>query len=448
MYGENGALMRTELTSLLRQHRIQVRIGGGGTHTVPVRTTKSERRQIGEQIRRYRQSALVWCGQATRAVDPYAASNLTSGTVNPFRLPPIHHGALKALASGIDQAVKASTATLPPLVELTTEQQLPLVEHWRQVARAAALGEHDFRADMGHDALDARQTHTLIGDIAATVRALVVLDHRYSTIPGWERLHRSEQLGWAALACALDASLEPPDYAVDLRGWRPNAKLIQGPAKPGLLGVLQAEHNLVLRMKPFPAAMNLRLVVDSQRLLSGGLAGLAAKTNPELHQAWQDRERTYLDLQHALRNVGSLVGTGGLAVAEGANAVSRLDALQPDVTLDPRVLHAFTTLFTRLDTRVADVIETGMRRNAYLARVTMPPIEDAEGGLIAPPRQRYVPLTQVDHTAIVHLVRDRLRPNFAPPSSPRAAARSRAELHAAIVHQPVRRQCPDSSPSL
>ena len=90
-----------------------------------------------------------------------------------------------------------------------------MVEHWRQVARAAALGEHDFDAGLRRDSLDARQTHTLIGDIAATVRALVVLDQRYSNIPGWEKLHRGERLGWAALACALDASLEPPDYAID-----------------------------------------------------------------------------------------------------------------------------------------------------------------------------------------------------------------------------------------
>lgn len=447
MYGENGALMRAELTSLLRQHRVQLRIGGGGTHTVPVTTTGSERRQIGEQIRRYRQSALVWCGQATRVVAPFAASNLTSGTVNPFRLPPIRHGGLNVLASGIDQAVRASTAPLPRLDEITTAQELPLLEHWRQVARAATLGEHDFGTDLEYGALDARQTHTLIGDIAVTVRALVVLDQRYATIPGWEKLHRSERLGWAALACALDASLEPPDYAIDLRGWRPKTKMIQGPTKPGLLGVLQAEHNLVIRMKSFPAAMNLRLVVDSQRLLSGGLAALAAKTSPDLQRAWLDRARTYLDLQHALRNVGGRLGAGALAAAEGANAVSRLQTIRPDAALDPRVLNAFTNLFTRLDAQIADVIETGIRRNAYLARVTMPPIEDAGGAMVAPPRERFVPMAQVDHTAIIELVRDRLRPAATPPTPPRPSARSRAELHAAIVHQPPSRSHPNS-PSL
>jgi hypothetical protein len=59
MYGENGHLLRAELSSLLRQHRIQLRIGGPEIHTVPVTSTEAERAQIGEQVRRYRQSALI-----------------------------------------------------------------------------------------------------------------------------------------------------------------------------------------------------------------------------------------------------------------------------------------------------------------------------------------------------------------------------------------------------
>jgi hypothetical protein len=436
MYGENGALLRAELASLLTQHRVQLRIGGDGTHSVPITSTDAERRQIGDQIGSYRHAALLWCRQATRAVAPHTASNLNPRQPNPFRLPSLHHGALGALALALDQAIDAASARLPSLEELTTSQDLPMVEHWRQVARAAALGEHDFDAGLRRDSLDARQTHTLIGDIAAAVRALVVLDQRYSNIPGWEKLHRGERLGWAALACALDASLEPPDYALDAHGWRPKAKVITGPAKPGLLGVLQAEHNLVIRMKSFPSAMNLRLVVDSQRLLSAGLAPLAAKTDGDLEQAWLARAQTYLDLQHQLRNIGGRVGTGGLAITEAANAIGRLKTIRPDADLDPRALHAFTALFARLDARIADVIEAGVKRNGYFTRVTMPRIVENSGQLVAPPRHRYLPLTEGDHTAIIGLVRDRLRPQSEPPTASPGAARSRAELHSAIVHQP------------
>jgi hypothetical protein len=437
MYGENSALLRAELSSLLKQHRVQLRIGGGGTHTVPVTTTEAERRQIGEQIRRYRQSALVWCQEAVGAVAPRAASNLNPTVANPFRLPAIQHGGLSALGHALNQTVEASTAPLPGLEELITPHDLPVVEHWRQIARAAALGEHDFEAGLDYGSLDTRQTQTLIGDIAATVRALIVLDQRYSTIRGWEKLRRSDRLGWAALACALDASLEPPDYAIDMRGWRPKTKIIPGPAKPVLLGVLQAEHNLVIRMQSFPSATNLRLVVDSQRLLSEGLAKLAAKIDPDLQQAWLSRAQTYLDLQQELREVGGQVGTGGLAVAEGANAVNRLKAIRPDADFDRRVLHAFTTLFTKLDTRIADVIDAGIKRNVYFARMKMPRLVEDSGQMVAPPRERYVPLGETDHTPIVELVRVRLRPTPEPPSPPRGAARSRAELHSAIVHRPA-----------
>ena len=439
MYGENGHLLRAELSSLLRQHRIQLRIGGPGTHTVPVTTTVEERAQIGEQMRRYRQSALAWCLQATIAVAPRAESRLSPRATNPFRLPAAQHGGLAALRTALDQALRASTAPLPGLAELTTQHDLPLVEGWRQVARAAALGEHDFDAGLGHGSLDDGQLHTLVGDVAATVRALVVLDARYATIPGWERLHGVDRLGWAALACALDASLDPPDYSIDMRGWRPKTKVITGPAKPGLLGVLQAEHNLTIRMQAFPSAMNLRLVVDSQRLLSGGLATRLQKTEPALHEAWRDRGQTYNDLQRELRNIGGNVGVGGLAVAEGANAWNRLKALPPDAQLDPRIVHSFTTLFTTLDARIADVVEEGLQRHSYFLRVKVPGYVANNGQVVARVQERFIPPTEADHAVIVGLVRDRLRPPHEPATAPPGAARSRAELHTAIVHQPERR---------
>ena len=390
-------------------------------------------------MRRYRQSALTWCLHATIAVAPRAESRLSPPAANPFRLPAAQHGGLAALRNALDQAVRASTAPLPDLAELTTQRELPLVEHWRQVARAAALGEHDFDAGLGLGRLDDGQLHTLIGDVAATVRALVVLDARYAVIPRWGASDHADRLGWAALACALDASLDPPNYSIDMRGWRPKTKIISGPAKPGLLGVLQAEHNLTLRMQAFPSAMNLRLVVDSQRLVSGGLATRVQKIEPVLHDAWRDREQTYADLQRALRNVGGSVGVGDLAVAEGANAWNRLKVLPPGAPFDPRVVHSFTTLFTTLDARLADVVEEGLQHQSYFVRVKVPGIVTTNGHEVARVQERCLPPAAADHAAIVGLVRDRLRPPHEPPTAPPGAARSRAELHTAIVHQPEHR---------
>jgi hypothetical protein len=436
MYGENGGLMRAELSALLHQHRIQQRIGGEGIYTVAATTTADQRRQIGELIRHYRQGILIWCHQATIAAAPATASNLSRPPVNPFRVANSRHGALAALSRAVEQAVDASTAPLATLDELAAPHVLPLVERWRHAARAAALGEHDFDAGLGHGRLDAQQSQTLIADVAAVVQALVVLDQRYSNIPGWEKLHRPERLGWTALACALDATLDPPDYAIDLRGWRPPTKVIKGPGKPGLLGVLQAEHNLVIRMRSFPSAMHLRLVVDSQRLLSRQLASLVEKVEPALHDTWTVRERTYVDLQHELRNIRGRIGTGGLAAAEAANAVSRLRAIPNDDGLDLRTLHGFTTLFDALDHRIADVLEEGIRRKEYLVRVKVPAVEDDSGQMVAPPRERHLPLGEMEHTSIMRLANDRLRPIPTPNQAPPQAARSRAEFHAAIVHQP------------
>ena len=277
MYGENGHLLRAELSSLLKQHRIQLRIGGPGTHTVPVTTTGEERAQIGEQVRRYRQSALTWCLQAACAVEPEAKSRLSPRATNPFRLAccPARRACRTAQGPRPDGAGLHRATSRPGGADHTTRAasgRAVASGRPRRRPRRARL-----RRGLGHGRLDDGQLHTLIGDIAATVRALVVLDARYATIPGWERLHRADRLGWAALACALDASLDPPDYSIDMRGWRPKTKVITGPAKPGLLGVLQAEHNLTIRMQAFPSAMNLRLVVDSQRLLSGGLATRVAE---------------------------------------------------------------------------------------------------------------------------------------------------------------------------
>jgi hypothetical protein len=439
MYGENGALLRAELSALLAQHRVQLRLGGGGSHSVPVTTSRPEREEIGKQIRRYRQSVLVWCQEASRAVAPYASSNLSPAAPTPFRLPPTQHGGLASLRLGLDHAVDTSSALLPGLDELLASQELPLVEHWRQAARAAALGEHDFAAGLHHDRLDTTQAHTLVGDIAAVVRALVILDQRYKSIPGWERLHRPERLGWSALACALDSSLEPPSYAIDALGWRAPTNVMPGPARPGLLGVLQAERNLAVRLRPLPSAMNLRRIVHSQRVLSGGIAELAANVDDDLRVRCLARQETYADLQRELRNVGSLIGTGELAVADSADVIGRLKALRPGVNHDLRVLRAFVTLFQKVDGQIADHVETGIERNAYLRRVTLPRLVEDSGQLVAPVRERFTPFGDEGPSTVVHLARDRLRPSSAQSTPTPDAGRSRAELHSAIVHRPQSR---------
>ena len=55
-YGENSNQIRVELTTLLRQHRIQHRLGGRGLHTLPETTTIEQRQAMGELIQSYRRA--------------------------------------------------------------------------------------------------------------------------------------------------------------------------------------------------------------------------------------------------------------------------------------------------------------------------------------------------------------------------------------------------------
>ena len=66
MYAENGAAMRQELAALLRQHRVQQRLGG----------TLNERADLGVQMRQYRQTVL-------RLVPPGAAVDRAADVLQP-----------------------------------------------------------------------------------------------------------------------------------------------------------------------------------------------------------------------------------------------------------------------------------------------------------------------------------------------------------------------------
>ena len=76
MYGETGAAMRREFAALLRQHRVQQRLGG---------PTLEAREELGVLVREYRQNVVVWLSQAMRAASTLAFSNLPPAQPNPFR---------------------------------------------------------------------------------------------------------------------------------------------------------------------------------------------------------------------------------------------------------------------------------------------------------------------------------------------------------------------------
>lgn len=423
-YGENGGAIRAGMTALLHQHRVQEYIA-----RVPGRVTSGtakHRDQYGALVRRYRQGVLVWCHQATVAADPYLGANEFFEHHKSKRVDGPHD----LLRISLERALDASTSPLPSLEELSRPHEIKLIESWRQVAAAAAIGEHDFYAGAGHGMLSAAQCHTVMRDVAAIAQALVVLDRRYGNTPGWEGLHGIRGLGWSALAVAIEAGNGPPDYTVDNRGWRPPLRFIHGPGRPGLLGVLQAEQNLLIRLTNHIAPIHLRLAASAQMTLSEDLSTRTAVV--ELQQRWRARVQTYRRITNALRDVFPGHVEHGTAVAQEANTlIARITALDGAAKPDDKMLAAFDKRFTAVDARFADLIETGIRNNTILRRTKFPRVDLDSPSMVKPVRERIAPFEPGGNADLLTIARTQLRP--APLDPPPNAGRSRADLYSAIV---------------
>lgn len=426
-YGENSGALRAELATLLRQHRIQQRLGGPGSHTIPESTTLEERASLGRQIARYRQSVLLWCLHAVRAAGP--DTELGTSTARSRR-------PAEELRYRLTSATEPSPAGLPTLDELTTEHEFPMVETWRKAARAAALGEHDFAAGVTYTELSDAQCGAVLKDAAALTRGLVVLDRRYKNIPGWRTLTGQTLLGRAAEVCDRFAGDGEQDFTVDLRGWRPPEAVVDGPPPAGITGVLQAERNLLVHLSSVPNALNLRRILHSQRIVSHEAAGRAGDVAPVLAAKWVARAQIYSTLVRQTRDLSGVIGGGGAAAAQAAQAAARLRNLDCRDLPASRLLHHLDATFTRIDARIGDVIEHGIAGRLYLARVPLPRIDWQAAGLVKPVRTRHVHIDSTVQTDLVHLVRTQLRLRPTTPRSPADADPSRSALEAAITHRP------------
>lgn len=427
MYGESSGLLRDSLRELLTQHRIQQRIGGAGLHTVPETTTVAERTEIGEQIGRYRHAVLVWCHQAMRAANPRINLHGTTGRTR---------GPAEELRYRLEASLKADPAALPTTEELVTEQRFEMVDLWRQAARACALGEHDFDAGVGYGRLSEAQCMTVIHDAAEVTRALVGLDRRYARIPGWRQLKDPGRLGRAAEVCAAYSGYGDPDYSVDRRGWKSPSRLIEGPGLPGISGVLQAQHNLLLHLIKFPDAQSLRVIMDSQRIVSLEAKRRLHAGDPALAARWQRRAETYGRLVHQTRDVGGLYGKGGSGAGQGSVAAARMQKLPADGLADFPQVRRLMRISAGIDERVCTAVEHGIMEHLYFQRVLMPAVENDDGELVKGPLREWQPVTGPVQTELLRLVRADLRPVPADHNPPKGAAQNRLDFEAAIDHRP------------
>lgn len=423
MYGENVGAIRDELAALLRMHRIQQRIGGGNRH-VPVTTTPTERADIGALIQRYRHGILIWCRQA-----------VTAATYGPHHSGPRQHTPGGDLHRRLSQVLDSASTALPTLDELTTPAAFNLVEHWRNAARFAALGEHDLTGAVT-GGLDFSKSRMILGDASEVVRALLVLDLRYEKVPGWEPFRGARGLRQVAEACAYP---DPPDASVQSYGWRPSSRLLAGPARSGMAGVLQAQHNLLVHLRELPSVLNLRRIAQSQREVSALASTRLAGDDPDLAETWAHRSGVYTELGRRLRDIDGRAGTGGLAASEAANAVSRLRAFQSDGPVDKRDLERLDRLFTASDRRVVDAVRTGATERIYFARAKVPRLDTDDGRPVHQVRERFKPMLQADQRDLTDCF-DSGRSRSAPP--PDDGNRSRFRWAAGIDYP----DAPDQAP--
>lgn len=427
MYGQNTDVLRESLRELLTLHRIQHRIGGAGPPSVRATTTVEERRLIGEQIARYRHSVLTWCHQGLYAANPHIDyQELTRRT----------RGPAKDLRHRIHTALAGDHVGLPTLTELTTTQPFRLVELWRQAARACALGEHDFTAGVGYGRLSKAQALTLVHDIAEVTEALTALDRRYDGVPGWQHLTNTPRLARAAQACATYSRYSDPSYSIDHHGWEAPAQLIDGPGLPGIAGVVQAQHNLLVLLRAIPNAHSLRVILDSQRCLSHEAASRLTETDPERAARWAHRSQVYGSLVRQTRDIGGNLGTGGLAAGQGSIAAARMRKLPHDALTDPTQTQQLERISAGIDERVADALRYGITERLYFQRANVLGLQDRDGSLEHVIRKRFIPMTGPLKATLMDLAKHRLRPEPARRDLPRpGAAESRIDFQAALHHR-------------
>lgn len=419
MYGDNTAALRDNLATLMQITRNQ--------HGFDTLTPDDV-----ALIASFRTSLTLWCQQAVRASNPDGERGGTT---------PRTRGPAEELRYRLDQARTAYTAPLPDLGQLAEPHAHHVVDLWRRAAKAAVLGEHDFPAGLDYGKLTEPQAMTVLRDASEVARALTGLDRHYTAaLQGWEPIVEADQMGRAAVVCAAHAGYDQPDYSIDQRGWRPPVQFVDGPALPGLDGVLQAQNNLLFHLRHQPNGYSLRLILDSQRIVSTHAEAIneaASAPDALVDSRWRDRAETYTQLVDQTRNLRGLVGTG-LAAGQGALAASRIRALTDTGHASPQQLLHLDALFTRIDRRLAETITAGADDRSYLMRVALPRIDLKSPGAVKTPRARHIPLDVPRRAPVLDTVKERLMPARTPVAVASTSIRSRAGLIRSIDSAPMR----------
>ena len=396
-YGEVAERLRESMIWLLECRRISQRLGGQrGVHNLET-TSREKREALGVEIQCYRAALVTYCLEAVRAVTP--AANLEND--ERFRYPAVAlRYRLEVTHAGLPQSTRLSSL-------LERRPHLELVQRWQGAARIAVEGEREL-ATLRRSALSREQQAQILKDTAVLVRGLVALDLRYKHVPGWRLLEHQGRLLNAAVAIASKPGALDP--SVDALGWRPTPGIIEGPALPGLAGVLQAQHNTVVHLGHFPSAWNLRHVLVAQADLAQQAARVSRSVAPSSTSGFQERASLYRKLVSASRALGGEIGEGCFAALESAHAARRMRSVVAPEPNAEQLLCQLARLGERTDARVSAAIEHGFREKLYFTAIKLPtPGTPGPGGIIRP-AQKYIPVDSPAQSTLLTLVRDRLRP--------------------------------------
>ena len=411
---------------LLERRRITQQLGGPGSFRVPVTTSEADRLAMGDEIQRYRAAVLTYCLEAVRAVTP------TADLDGEDRL----HDPVVALRYQLEVAHSAISTDVRLASLMTQRPGFQLVAQWQDAARLAIEGEREIAA-IRREPLSHEQQTVVRKDAADLARGLVVLDKRYGNIPGWRFLEQKGRLMSAATSLAEGLDALPLDTSVDGLGWRPRPGLVEGPAPPGLAGVLQAQHNVAVDLNHFPSAFHLRHVMVAQAELSQLSARFAEAAGSPTAGSCKERAMLYRNLVVASRSVGGRLGAGQIAATESANAARRMAAAPATEKHAEQALAKLAHLSARVDAKIAAAVEHGFREKLYFEAIKLSTLGGPDPDGIVRAAQKYISVDGTARSELLRLSCERLRPAVVGRHTSSGNRRtSRTVLAATIARQP------------
>ncbi|WP_454857708.1 hypothetical protein [Promicromonospora soli] len=399
-YGEATRDLRDALTTLLTDHPYPLRRARNASSSdgISSRTDPHDTQaEYAALMQRYRLPVLQWALTTLNAAVPPRARATGIMWVAPAAL---RH----KVRDVTDRAQKSSPR--PTREQLAAPHTDPVVEAWRQAAVAAVrclIEEHG-----ALDGLSRADSLLAIRDTCDLSRALVILDDRCHSLPGWQHLsggrYGDYSYSWGLLRAAERCAMWVNAYSLtpdlDGRGSREGdfdhhgtyhlrEDITPGPYPPGTRGAIDALHNGLVRLQRPPSTTLVRHLLLRNFHLANELSRLARPVDQDSARSLENRASTYRALIEATTDLGGTGSRDPGVVQEFDTALALLKATKSAAPDDINVLHR---LLTHSDRRLAHLIRDAIDNRTYLvARGTT--VTRSPAGAGTQIRPKLVPIT-------------------------------------------------------